>query len=92
LLLLRFGRMKMTLTRIALLEAALMAGGASAANPLGEVISLMNELAAKVTKDKEAEAKAYKEYFEWCDDVSKNKKNEITTATARGNSRQQSKS
>jgi len=61
LLLLRFGRMKMTLTRIALLEAALMAGGASAANPLGEVISLMNELAAKVTKDGDAHVQSMKE-------------------------------
>jgi molecular chaperone GrpE (heat shock protein) len=61
----------------------LVAGaGANKANPLGEVISLMNDLSAKVTMDKEAEAKAYKEYFEWCDDVSKNKQNEIKTATA----------
>merc|ERR550514_2172679 len=65
---------------------ALVATGASArsaANPLGEVISLMNDLAAKVTAEGEAEAKAYKEYFEWCDDVAKNKQNEITTAEAR---------
>jgi hypothetical protein len=64
--------------------ALLLVTGASAnkANPLGEVISLMNDLSAKVTKDKEAEAKAYKEYFEWCDDVANNKQNEITTATA----------
>jgi hypothetical protein len=65
---------------------ALFAAGASAdagqSNPLGEVVSLMHELSAKVTADGEKEEKAYKEYFEWCDDVSKNKNNEITTAKA----------
>jgi chromosome segregation ATPase len=61
---------------------ALLVAGAAAKNPLGEVLSLMSDLSAKVTKEKEAEAKAYGEYFEWCDDVAKNKQNEITTATA----------
>ena len=32
----------------------------------------MDECAAKVKRDAEAEAKAYKECFEWCDDVAKN--------------------
>merc|ERR1719310_2771468 len=40
----------------------------------------MDQLTAKVTADGEAEAKAYKEYFEWCDDASMNKNNDITTA------------
>jgi len=69
--------MKMSLALLLVARA-----GANKANPLGEVLSLMADLSAKVTKEKEAEAKAYKEYFEWCDDVSKNKQNEITTATA----------
>jgi hypothetical protein len=62
----------------------LLAASANAAdsNPLGEVVSLMNELSAKVQKDAEAEEKAYKEYFEWCDDVANNKHNEIKTAEA----------
>jgi chromosome segregation ATPase len=51
-------------------------------NPLGKVIELLDGLAAKVTADGEAEAKAYKEYFEWCDDVSKNTEFEIKTAKA----------
>jgi len=61
-----------------------LAVGAQAgeSNPLGEVVSLLNDLSAKVKADGEAEEKAYKEYFEWCDDVSKNKQNEITTATS----------
>jgi hypothetical protein len=39
---------------------------AVAANPLGKVLELIDELRAKVVKDGEAEAKAFKEYFEWC--------------------------
>jgi chromosome segregation ATPase len=56
------------------------AAGASDSNPLGTVIALMDELTAKITADGEAEAKAFKEYFEWCDDVSKNTNFDITTA------------
>merc|ERR550537_1428797 len=51
------------------------------ANPLGKVLELMDELTAKVKADGEAEAKAYKEYFEWCDEVNTNTKFEIETAT-----------
>jgi len=42
------------------------------ANPLGKVLSLMDDLTAKITKDAEVGAKAYHEYFEWCDDTAKN--------------------
>jgi molecular chaperone GrpE (heat shock protein) len=52
-------------------------------NPLGKVIELLDSLAAKITKEGEAEAKAYKEFVEWCDDASKNKGFEIKTATAK---------
>jgi len=65
---------------------ALLAAKASAdetgSNPLGKVVSLMNDLSAKIEKDKAAEAKAYKEYFEWCDEASQNKGFEIKTATS----------
>merc|ERR1719231_1497371 len=44
------------------------------------VIKLMDDTAAKIKADGEAEAKAFKEYFEWCDDVSKNTGFEIKTA------------
>merc|ERR1719169_8766 len=53
---------------------------ATETNPLSKVIQLMDELTAKIAKEGEAEAKAFKEYFEWCDDVSKNSANEIATA------------
>jgi len=65
---------------------ALLAAGSRAdetsSNPLGAVITLMNDLTAKIQKDKDAEAKAYKEYFEWCDEASQNKGFEIKTATS----------
>merc|ERR1740138_1582074 len=53
---------------------------ASESNPLGSVLDLMAGLAAKITKEGEAEARDFKEYFEWCDDVSKNKNFQIETA------------
>mmetsp|Transcript_60388 Transcript_60388/g.93941 ORF Transcript_60388/g.93941 Transcript_60388/m.93941 type:complete len:687 (-) Transcript_60388:55-2115(-) len=51
-------------------------------NPLGTVLELMSALEAKITKEGEAEAKAFKDFFEWCDDASKNINNEITTGKA----------
>jgi len=54
----------------------------STSNPLAKVIELMDDCSSKVQSDGEAEAKAYKEYFEWCDDVDKNTRNEIKTSTA----------
>merc|ERR1719310_2154294 len=49
-------------------------------NPLSKVIDLMTALEVKIAKEGEAEATAFKEYFEWCDDVSKNTAYEISTA------------
>merc|ERR1719410_3202776 len=43
----------------------------------------MDELVAKINKEGEAEAKAYKEYFAWCDDMAKNAGFEIKTATSK---------
>jgi hypothetical protein len=51
----------------------------SAQNPLSTVISLLDDLTAKVTKDGEVEAKAYKEFVAWCDDASRNTAFEIKT-------------
>merc|ERR1719217_1042130 len=55
------------------------------ANPLGKVMQLMDDLTAKITAEGEAEAKAFKEYFEWCDDAAANLHNEIKT----GNKKQE---
>jgi len=49
-------------------------------NPLSKVLQLMDDCAAKVTKEGEAEAKAYHEYYEWCDETSKNTEFAIKTA------------
>merc|ERR1719409_1207316 len=49
-------------------------------NPLGKVFELMGALEAKIVKEGEAEAKAFKEFFEWCDSSSKNLNFEIKTA------------
>merc|ERR1719267_67280 len=54
---------------------------ATDSNPLSKVIQLMDELTAKITAEGEAEAKAFKEYFEWCDDAAANKHYEIKTGT-----------
>jgi peptidoglycan hydrolase CwlO-like protein len=53
-----------------------------AVNPLGQVVDLLTELAAKVTKEGEEEAKAFAEYTEWCDDFTTDKGFEIKTAAS----------
>merc|ERR1719158_1675693 len=52
-------------------------------NPLAKVIELLDGLAAKITKEGEAEQKAYEEYIEWCDDFTKEKAFEIKSLTAK---------
>jgi len=52
-------------------------------NPLSTVLDLMSSLTAKIEAEGEAEAKAYKEYVEWCDDAAANVKYEIKTATSK---------
>merc|ERR1719245_2398690 len=49
-------------------------------NPLGEVLDLMANLAAKITADGEVEAKAYAKFFAWCDDAAQDVKFAIETA------------
>merc|ERR1719161_440954 len=41
----------------------------------------MEALTAKITAEGEEEAKAFKEYFEWCDDAAANLHNEIKTGS-----------
>jgi len=63
-----------------LLLAPAVAREVAGTNPIDKVIDLMTALEAKIVKEGEAEAKAFKEYFEWCDDTSKNTAFEIKTA------------
>jgi len=53
-----------------------------AANPMNKVYELMDECKAKVIADGDAEAKAYRDYFNWCDDTSHNYQLDLKTATA----------
>jgi len=62
-----------------LLLGAPVASERTQSNPLGKVFELMSALEAKVTAEGEAEAKAFKEFFEWCDTSSQNLNNEIKT-------------
>jgi peptidoglycan hydrolase CwlO-like protein len=50
-------------------------------NPLGKVLDLMTELAAKIVKEGEDEAKAYEEYVKWCQGAVQNTGFAIETAT-----------
>jgi len=73
--------MAMRVTLILFAAAASLAvGEAATTNPLGKVIELLTSLEAKIIKEGEVEAKAYKEYMEWCDDATKNLAYEIETA------------
>jgi len=49
---------------------------------LGKVFELMSALEAKIVKEGEAEAKAFKEFFQWCDSASQNLNNDIKTGKA----------
>jgi predicted nucleic acid-binding Zn-ribbon protein len=69
--------MKVALS-IALLALAVGAEDVQS-NPLGKVFELMSSLESKIVKEGEAEAKAFKEFFEWCDSASQNLNNEIKT-------------
>jgi len=52
-------------------------------DPIQKVVSLITELQGKVSRDGEAEEAVYKEFFEWCDDDSKEKGFQIKTASAK---------
>ena len=73
--------MQTTPVLLALFLAVAPAAQAVDSNPLSKVMEMIDELSAKIIKEGEAEAKAFKEYFEWCDDVAKNGANDIKTGT-----------
>jgi len=60
---------------------ACVSGNAVETNPIQKVIELITNLEAKIMKEGEAEEKAYKEFFEWCDDAAKNQQFAVKTAT-----------
>merc|ERR1719409_1866682 len=69
----------MLLTLLAVAAPAVIAEEVHS-NPLGKVFELMSALEAKIIKEGEAEASAFKEFFQWCDSTSQNLNNEIKTA------------
>jgi len=52
-------------------------------NPVTRVVSLLNDLSKRVEKDGTAEAKLFKKFRCWCDDVEKRKTEAIAAANAR---------
>jgi len=74
-------KMRRTLAFATSLAACALSPAAGAAtNPLASVLGLLDSLSAKITKEGEAEEKAFKEFFEWCDDASRNTDFELKTA------------
>jgi hypothetical protein len=69
-----------SLMLVAVLAVSGVSGEQAQSNPLGKVFELMSSLEAKIIKEGEAEAKSFKEFFEWCDEASKNLNYEIKTA------------
>jgi len=65
---------------VPVLLALLCGAGAVESNPLGKVFELMSSLEAKIRKEGDAEAAAFKEFFEWCDSSSQQLNFEIKTA------------
>lgn len=70
------------LALVLLASSSVTALGADAtSNPLGKVFELMDSLTAKINAEGDEEAKAFKDYFEWCDGASSNLRFEIKTGT-----------
>jgi len=76
--------MKMCLSfLLGFLLVATPASADSEGNPIQKIIELITAFQGKIIRDGETEQKAYEEYFEWCDDASKEKIFELKTATAK---------
>merc|ERR1719405_78412 len=67
---------------IVILSLSAFACVAEESNPLGKVFELMSALETKIKAEGEAEAKAFKEFFAWCDESSQNINFEIKTGKA----------
>lgn len=66
-----------------LLAAAFSMTHSETNNPLSGVITMLDTLSAKITKDGEDEAKAYKEYYDWCNVVTGEELHAITLSKER---------
>jgi len=68
--------------RLVLLVAIAAQAASLAVNPVQKVITLLQTLEGKITKEGEAEVKAFKEYTKWCEDTEQELGFEIKTATS----------
>jgi len=59
--------------------ASLCSGSTARANPVGQVLSLLQKLYDTVVADGETEQKQYEEFAEWCEDQAKERQYEIKT-------------
>eukprot|EP00397_Hematodinium_sp_SG-2012_P020838 GEMP01021495.1.p1 GENE.GEMP01021495.1~~GEMP01021495.1.p1 ORF type:complete len:679 (+),score=280.44 GEMP01021495.1:99-2135(+) len=66
----------------AFLTGAVLLCAASAANPVGQVLELLQKLHDTVVADGEKEQKQFEAFAEWCEDESKERQFEIKTGTA----------
>lgn len=70
------------MNRVAFLSLVILPAGIATqtdTNPLSKTIELLDSLSAKIKAEGDAEAKAYKEYLDWCDSKAGNLKYEIKT-------------
>merc|ERR1719316_1503682 len=75
--------MKFSKITFLLMLAAIPSMVSADTDPLGKVYELMDSLTAKITKEGEEEAKAFKDYVEWCDNAAANLHYEIKTGEAK---------
>merc|ERR1719265_773803 len=75
--------MKAVQMLLALLVIGAPVVSATMTDPLGKVLQLMADLTAKITREGEEEAKAFKEYVEYCDDAAANLHYEIKTGESK---------
>jgi len=62
---------------------AMAEGAAEMSAPLSKVLELMDDLSSRVVDEGDKADKAYRAYFEWCDDAASAKRGEIKALTAR---------
>merc|ERR1719316_997977 len=69
--------------KFAVFACLLMAGSVAAegGDPIAKVIGMIDDLEAKIKAAGEKEEKAFKEFFDYCDDAAAEVKNSIKVAT-----------
>merc|ERR1719182_306128 len=55
---------------------------AAMTGPIDKILGMIDDMSAKIVAEGEAADKAYKEFFNWCDDAAAETKRSIESATA----------